>query len=396
VTKNGAAQTGNTTTNSYRWWDGALQSKINYVSGSTNHNSTFYYDNSGNLSSINIQDGRPRTVSFINDAYGQILQRDEADGNVSTGTNNGDPRELHFYFNGLRVGDISNNGTSDVDYATSIAQHVAVPGTGPFRGGSASGISYADFDQSYDPINGLTYESTAGRYTVEAGDTLENVALKLWGDAAFWYMIADANGLSGSEALVEGMILTIPHKVHNARNNAAYPAPALSHRDFGVLPLPLGPHVAAEQHLERAGDRHVGQPQLGVVHVEAEQGERGVVASFREPRLDLVRPETVDQRGVVIDDQLAVDAAEQVMSLGDILRHRGGPLLQSGDQAVVAAGEEPDRAVGLVELSGHRLAVVVGAVQADHQERAFFQFLPETVPDFAVGRHDNAPLLMGA
>jgi len=33
-----------------------------------------------------------------------------------------------------------------------------------------------DFDQSYDAINGLTYECTASHYAVSAGDTLESIA----------------------------------------------------------------------------------------------------------------------------------------------------------------------------------------------------------------------------
>jgi hypothetical protein len=40
-----------------------------------------------------------------------ILQRDEADNNSSTG----DPRALHFYFNGMAVGDVGNNGTRDIE-----------------------------------------------------------------------------------------------------------------------------------------------------------------------------------------------------------------------------------------------------------------------------------------
>jgi len=95
-----------------------------------------------------------------------------------------------------------------------------VPGTGPFRNGATTPTSYADFDQSYDPINGLNYESTSSRYTVTEGDTLEGIASKLWGDASFWYMLADANGLSSSDALVSGMRLIVPNKVHNAHNSA--------------------------------------------------------------------------------------------------------------------------------------------------------------------------------
>ena len=106
------------------------------------------------------------------------------------------PREVDYYFDGMAVGDISNNGTSDVDYAASIAEYIKVPGTGPFRDGATSSTSYANFDQSYDPINGLTYQNAPTSYTVQAGDTLQSLAYALWGDASFWYLIADANGLN--------------------------------------------------------------------------------------------------------------------------------------------------------------------------------------------------------
>jgi YD repeat-containing protein len=218
VTKNGVTQPTTDTKNTFVWWDGALQSTTTYkpdISQGTTHTSTFYYNDSGFLQSVYIQDGRPRTVSFISDGNGLILQRDEADNQAG-----GDPRELHYYFNGIRVGDISNNGTSDVDYVASIGAHQASQGAGAFRYGSAYSTSYADFDQSYDPINGLSYQSTASRYTVQEGDTLEAIALRLWGDASFWYLIADANGLTGAEPLVAGQTLSIPNKVHNAHNTS--------------------------------------------------------------------------------------------------------------------------------------------------------------------------------
>ena len=51
-----------------------------------------------------------------------------------------------------------------------------------------------------------------------AGDTLQSIAYQIWGDASFWYMIADANGLMGDETLSAGQVLTIPNKVHNSHN----------------------------------------------------------------------------------------------------------------------------------------------------------------------------------
>lgn len=218
VTKNGAAQIGNSTTNTFAWWGSAMQAVTNYVSGSTNNTSTFYYDQSGHLQSVGIQDGRPRTISFVTDVNGQILTRQESDNNATQG----DPKELHYYFNGMGVGDISNNGTSDVDYATSIARHTQVSaGYGAFQNGAINGSSYADFDQSYDPINGLNYASTSSRYVVQGGDTLTSISQAVWGDASFWYLIADANGLDGTETLVAGQSLILPNKVHNSHNNTS-------------------------------------------------------------------------------------------------------------------------------------------------------------------------------
>src|SRR3546814_162422 len=122
---------------------------------------------------------------------------------------------------GMRVGDVGNNGTSDTDYATSIAAKTQAQGSWAFRGGSDSATPYADFDQSYDPINGLSYGATASRYTVSEGDTLASIAAQLWGDSALWYLIADANGLDGTETLVAGVTLTIPNKVANVHNNSS-------------------------------------------------------------------------------------------------------------------------------------------------------------------------------
>ena len=47
----------------------------------TNYTTTYSYTASGQLASVDIGDGRPRTVTFANDMAGQVLRRDEADGN---------------------------------------------------------------------------------------------------------------------------------------------------------------------------------------------------------------------------------------------------------------------------------------------------------------------------
>ena len=76
-------------------------------------------------------------------------------------------------------------------------------------------------------------ETNTGGYVIQSGDTLESIALMVYGDKSLWYVIADANGLSdkdavGGEGLRVGLRLTLPsitthHYTSDTRNvmNAA-------------------------------------------------------------------------------------------------------------------------------------------------------------------------------
>ena len=75
-----------------------------------------------------------------------MLQRIE----ISAATTN--PRDVYYYFNDIKVGDNSNNGTSESDYAGAIATRPTVGGTGAFRYGATTGTAYAGFDQNYQAI----------------------------------------------------------------------------------------------------------------------------------------------------------------------------------------------------------------------------------------------------
>jgi hypothetical protein len=55
---------------------------------------------------------------------------------------------------------------------------------------------------------------------VRAGDTLQSIAAMYFGSASYWYLVADANGLTGSEPLVEGTTLTLPNRIANGANTA--------------------------------------------------------------------------------------------------------------------------------------------------------------------------------
>ena len=206
------------TVNSYVWWGQAAQSGITYkpdITQSATNTSTFAYDASGHLTTVNIQDGRPRTVSYVTDAAGQILSR------VESSSASSNPAEYYYDFNGMRVGDIGNNGPSQTNYAAAIAQRTQAAQTGPFANGGA--VSFADFDQSYDAINPFS-QAEAGvsqTYTVQAGDTMQSIASAAWGDSNLWYLISEANGLFGAVSLQAGQSLIIPTKVSNYHNDAS-------------------------------------------------------------------------------------------------------------------------------------------------------------------------------
>ncbi len=205
------------TTNSYVWWDDARQSGIIYkpnVGQSSTNTTGFNYDYNGHLRSAVIADGRPRTVYYDNDVSGQIYRRWEWTTSSQSGSN---PLDNYYIFDGIKIGETSNNGPSELDYAAQIAARDDTPPTGAFRYGSAQ--NYADFDQSYDLINANSEPGSASSFPVRAGDTLESIAQALWGDASLWYLLAAENGVGRSDAIAQGMSIRVPPKVANLHNN---------------------------------------------------------------------------------------------------------------------------------------------------------------------------------
>jgi YD repeat-containing protein len=213
-----------TTTDTYSWWNGPEQATINIVTDNvsgtdTNYTTTNSYTASGQLASASIADGRARTVTFVTNMAGEIIRRDEADGNGSAG----DPHEIWYRYGGRQLGYVGNNGTLDTDYLTSIDNRMRTPPTNPnaFLFGSATAVSYADFSQALNPVNSYAQGSDAGSYTVRAGETLESIARNLWGDSSLWYQLASANGLSGPGSPGEGRTLAIPANAMSNAHNAS-------------------------------------------------------------------------------------------------------------------------------------------------------------------------------
>ena len=132
------------------------------------------------------------------------------------------PAEYYYYFNGVQVGDVSNNGPATTDYVTSMALHGVTPSsTNAFESGnSATPVAFADFSQGFSPISDAR-SGAASSYTVAAGDTLRSIAQAIWGDANLWYVLAAANGMSANQTLVGGQLLTIPANVSTSSQSSA-------------------------------------------------------------------------------------------------------------------------------------------------------------------------------
>jgi YD repeat-containing protein len=231
------------TSNSYSYvnWDAPMQASVTFrpnTSQATTYTTTYSYDLNGHLTLAQINDGRARNVTYVNDASGQILTRTEADNiayNATTGAG-GDPKTVWWFFDGKQVGSTGNNGNDDPDFETALNERTQQPGTATnaaFRLGATTGSSFSDFDQAYNSLSPGEGGSAGSSYTVRGGDTLSSIAQSVYGDSALWYMIADANGLRGGAQLTAGQSINIPAKLANFNNRSDTFRPYDSARSIG-------------------------------------------------------------------------------------------------------------------------------------------------------------------
>lgn len=207
-----------TTTYKYEYWDSAQQQAIkSEQSGTGLGQSTFVYDANGHLKSMTDEVDK-RDQTYITNAEGLILERKEQ----RRGATVENFVHRYYYADGRRVGDVGNDGRSDrISYAEQLAKYKLTPEQRREQSKHPKPVTSADFDQNYEPITTTYPTATASKYTVRQGDSLSAIAQSVWGDSAMWYLIADANGLSATDALVQGQVLTIPNKVTNIHNNAS-------------------------------------------------------------------------------------------------------------------------------------------------------------------------------
>lgn len=221
---------------SYEAWD---TYKERYQRITLDHGSNWIrhdYDINGNR--IRVSDNEKNLSTFyVNNHAGKVMERRKLD--MDTGATRSYRR--FYYANDNGVGDIGSDGIpSQVDYG----QRLARAGLGAFNSQAA------DFDQNLQAVNPQNLGLGAQTYVVQAGDNFQLIAAKLWGNSSLWYLIADANGFSGTESLTAGTRLSIPNTVSNIHNNSETFRPYDPSKGLGhvspEIPAPPPPSEAAK------------------------------------------------------------------------------------------------------------------------------------------------------
>lgn len=104
-TTNGGSAVNSSVTNANLWRDGALVQTVTHDTdtGSSSNliwTTNYSYNRRNDLLLADINDGRPRTVTYVTDLNGRIIRRDEADGNSS----NSDAHKRIYPFAGRQIG----------------------------------------------------------------------------------------------------------------------------------------------------------------------------------------------------------------------------------------------------------------------------------------------------
>ncbi|MBI3899425.1 MAG: LysM peptidoglycan-binding domain-containing protein [Gammaproteobacteria bacterium] len=212
----------------YAKWDGYKQSSVTIkgdakdVASWKPGTTTYKYDANGHLRELydHVQD---RTIRYVNNHLGQVMKRYQSEVEIQVAHPKEPIIRRFFYLNGIAIGDVGTDKVpSRIDYAQVLADRKD-KGGGHIHGDlkdRVTPVTSADFDQNFRPIGPDYPSKTPGTYVVNAGDTLQSIASAVWGDASLWYLIADANGLTGSEALPAGTRLAIPNVVTNVHNTS--------------------------------------------------------------------------------------------------------------------------------------------------------------------------------
>lgn len=104
------------------------------------------------------------------------------------------------------------------------------------------------FGDVYQPALSPANAAAPSVYQVQStGQTLTSIAQSVWGDQKLWYLIADANSLSGNVAPAVGTVLRLPARVNTVHNDYSTFKPYNPLDAIGSttpdLPAPHGPEA---------------------------------------------------------------------------------------------------------------------------------------------------------
>lgn len=137
-----------------------------------------------------------------------------------------------------------------------------------------------------------TPQNNLGAYTLQAGDTLESIALQVYGDASLWYLIADANGITernlragekGGQLHV-GLRLNIPPAANSHHSNATHNVlnrAEIIGNTSATAPRPLIPPTFSKRH--KSPWRILGLAAVAVVATVATVMSAGAIGLLTIP-----------------------------------------------------------------------------------------------------------------
>lgn len=181
-----------TTLERFEGYVGAHSSVTDSSSGETGTNEQGY-DANGHLVRVDDDHLTGNSRTFVNDAQGRALS-----------TVRGGHVQRQLIVNGEVMG----------RYGVGVHDMVPLDADG-----YPNFTNVADFNFSFARISPTNPAPSPGAYIVRADETLQTIARGAYGDAALWYLIAQANGLSSNDDVRVGQVLNIPNRVGTVHNN---------------------------------------------------------------------------------------------------------------------------------------------------------------------------------
>ena len=171
---------------------------------------TYTYSGDGRQLATRVYAGAKGNATFTYDVNDNLIGLDQGQGDGQ------DRRELSSFVydnSGKILAKYHDDGASELqdhlDYVYVQGNPVARTGTSIEAGGVTSVLDSDNYALFVNIDSTFPSQSTVP-YTVRAGETLQSIADLVYGNRNMWYLIADANGLNGDEALQGGRILSIP------------------------------------------------------------------------------------------------------------------------------------------------------------------------------------------